>query len=50
MYFLEGKPKAVEPEPANEARAPSGVDNRSYVPDTITMQQISGRTNDKNYY
>jgi MFS family permease len=56
MYWMEGKP--VEPEdktpsrPANVNVHPvqSGVDNRSYVPDTITMQHLSGRTADKNYF
>jgi len=52
MFFLDGKPKPVEPEPPtnNEIRVPTGVDNRSYIPDSITMQQLSERTNDKNYY
>lgn len=54
MYFIEGKPKPVEPaQPSNDNnlnRGHSGVDNRSYIPDQVTMQQLSGRVNDKNYY
>ncbi|CRL01903.1 CLUMA_CG015071, isoform A [Clunio marinus] len=54
MYFLEGKPKAVVPATTqtedNINRVQNGVDNRSYIPDTVTMQQLSGRTTDKNYY
>lgn len=55
MYFVEGKPKPVEPAPVandnNLNRPPTnGIDNRSYIPDTVTMQQLRGRTNDKNYY
>lgn len=53
MYFVEGKPKPVEQAPVAHdlpPRVQSGVDNRSYIPDTVTMQQLSGRTSDKNYY
>lgn len=55
MYFIEGKPsKPVEPIPPTDDISPSrnhsGVDNRSYIPDSVTMQQMSGRVNDKNYY
>jgi hypothetical protein len=53
MAFIEGKPKPVEPAPSNDQvanRNHSGVDNRSYIPDSVTMQQLSGRVNDKNYY
>jgi len=56
MFFMEGapkKPEAAPPtQPANDnpSRMNSGVDNRSYIPDTVTMQQLSGRTTDKNYY
>lgn len=55
MFFMEGKPKPAEPQPAHQQVPPSnevrvGIDNRSYIPDNITMQQLSGRTSDKNYY
>lgn len=61
MYFMEGKveDKPVQAANVNETvRIPpphhqqphQGVDNRSYVPDSITMQHLSGRTTDKNYY
>lgn len=54
MFFIEGKPKPVEQAPVandnNLNRPQVGVDNRSYIPDTVTMQQLRGRTNDKNYY
>lgn len=55
MYFIEGKPKPVEQPPtasenSSQNRAQIGVDNRSYIPDTVTMQQLSGRTAEKNYY
>lgn len=54
MYFLEGKPQPAAPVQAsidnNVDRVQNGVDNRSYIPDSITMQQLHGRTHDKNYY
>lgn len=54
MYFLEGKPKPVTPAAAPvdnlSSRMQNGVDNRSYIPDSITMQHLSGRTSDKNYF
>ncbi|CAG9805715.1 unnamed protein product [Chironomus riparius] len=58
MYFMEGKKeeeKPIEPvnavDPSNNvSRVHVGVDNRSYVPDNMTMQHLSGRTADKNYY
>ena len=58
MYFMEGKKeeeKPIEPvnavDPSNNvSRVHVGIDNRSYVPDNMTMQHLSGRTSDKNYY
>lgn len=56
MYFMEGapkKPETTEPEPVEQPtnrRADNVYDNKSYIPDTVSMQHISGRTSDKNYY
>ena len=56
MYFMEGapkKPETIEPEPVEQPtnrRADNVYDNKSYIPDTVSMQHISGRTSDKNYY
>jgi hypothetical protein len=58
MPLIEGKPP--KPEPTNEidsTRVQNGIDNRSYIgsnmniaADTVNMQQLSGRTSNKNYY
>jgi hypothetical protein len=52
MYFMEGKKEDQQPAVTESAgrQAPNGIDNRSYVPDTVSMQQIAGRTSDKNYF
>lgn len=56
MYWMEGKKKEEDTKPVqrpndtNIHNVQSGFDNRSFVPDTITMQHLSGRTSDKNYF
>jgi hypothetical protein len=53
MYFMEGKEDEKPIEPThNDSNIvpPQGIDNRSYIPDSITLQHLSGRTADKNYY
>jgi hypothetical protein len=53
MYFMEGKKsddKEATVPSESQANVPQGVDNRSYVPDQMTMQHISGRTAYKNYF
>lgn len=64
MYWMEGKPADPEPKQdqpqqeqqpqrpanANVHNVQQGFDNRSFIPDTITMQHFNGRTSDKNYF
>ena len=56
MYWMEGKqePEIKEqpqrPPNANVHNVQNGFDNRSFVPDTLNMQHLSGRTSDKNYF
>lgn len=59
MYFMEGKEEEQKPiEPVsnygatsnNISRIQVGIENKSYVPDTMNLQHLSGRTADKNYF
>jgi hypothetical protein len=43
MFFMEGAPKKPEPQSTNEI-PPSGIDNRSYIPDNFNLHSVNGQT------
>lgn len=51
MYFIEGKPSSSPAAVENNQHRTntSGVDNRSYIPDQVTMSQLNRKPQDNRY-
>jgi hypothetical protein len=52
MYFIEGKPSSEPQQPVENNQSQrsntNGIDNRSYIPDQVTMSQLRGKTQHDN--
>jgi small neutral amino acid transporter SnatA (MarC family) len=52
MYFIEGKPSEPQQQQQhnenNQRSNTNGIDNRSYIPDQVTMSQLRGKTYEVN--